>query len=244
MKRLTPLLLLIVALLLAACGGDPNPVETGSGNGDLPVADDPIPVDSDGGAGDVAEPTPAAEEQPVNEPAPIDETVITDDDAVDPRITVPSEVLVNPDDPTQLWVRFIGGDPNCTAASATLLTETPDEIAIELLVGITQDALARSCMAGEFNLRVDVSLNEPGEGKRISWTQPAGEQAPLVTPDLSTDDFVGLTEAEAAAIAEENTIPWRISRIDGEFFDLTEDFNPGRLTFQIDDGIITSAGLG
>ena len=141
-------------------------------------------------------------------------------------------------------VRFVGGDPNCTAASATLLTETPDALAIELLVGITQDALARSCMAGEFNLRVDVALNESGEGKSISWVPPAADEAPVVTPDLSTDDFIGLTEEEAAAIAEENIIPWRIGRIDGDSFPLTEDFNPGRLTFQIDDGIITSATLG
>ena len=65
-----------------------------------------------------------------------------------------------------------------------------------------------------------------------------------MTPELSTDDFVGLPQAEAEAIANENLIPWRIGAVDGEFFALTEDFNPGRLTFEINDGVVTSAGLG
>ena len=80
--------------------------------------------------------------------ADIEESVITNGDIVDPMITTPAEVLLNPDDPAELWVRFTGGDPNCTAANATLLTETTEAIAVELQVGITQDALARSCVAG------------------------------------------------------------------------------------------------
>ena len=140
---------------------------------------------------------------------------------------------------------FPGGDPNCTAASVTVLTETPEQINIELLVGITTDALARSCLADEFILRVEVPLNEAATGKAISWTQPSdSDEAPLVTPDLSTDDFLGLTEAEAAAIAEENAIVWRVTRIDDSSNGVTDDFNPGRLNFQIDDGIITSVSLG
>lgn len=230
MKRTITTLFIALGLVLAACGGDSTPVATGGE--DDGVGDEPGQAEPD-----------ADREPSTEEPAAV-ETLITDGDAVDPRVTAPSEVLLNPADPTELWVRFVGGDPNCTAASATLLTETPDALAIELLVGITQDALARSCMAGEFNLRVDVALNESGEGKSISWVPPAADEAPVVTPDLSTDDFIGLTEEEAAAIAEENIIPWRIGRIDGDSFPLTEDFNPGRLTFQIDDGIITSATLG
>lgn len=176
MKRQITTFLLGLGLILAACGGDSISVSTGSGDD----GGDPSSVEPDSGIGDGAEPLPIAEEPAVSD---LEETVITDTDVVDPRVTAPSAVILNPDDPTELWVRFVGGDPNCTAASAILLTETPDEIGIELQVGITQDALARSCVAGEFNLRVNVSLNESGEGKRISSTQPAGEEAPLVTPD-------------------------------------------------------------
>ena len=215
---------------------------TGSAD-DAPVVDESLPADGDVGV----ESDPTSEQEPTVppiEPEPTDETVITDSDAVDPRVTAPTEVVLNPDDPTELWVRFIGGDPNCTAAEAIVLAEIPDAVGIELLVGITQDALARSCVAGEFNLRVDVALNESAEGKRITSTQPQSDEPRLVTPELSTDDFVGLPQAEAEAIANENLIPWRIGAVDGEFFALTEDFNPGRLTFEINDGVVTSAGLG
>ena len=248
MKRLlTPLLFLV--LLLAACGDSTSEVGTGSSadeptagvdDGDNTVdapADDeaPIPVEPDGGIGDGAEPLPDVE---------ANEQVITDDAPVDPKVVSPTEVVINPADDSELWVRFIGGDPNCTAATVTVLTETPEQIGLELLVGITSDALARSCLAGEFNLRVDVALNESATGKQISWSQPSNDEPQLVTPDLSTADFVGMTAEDAHALADENLLVWRDVRIDDEAFMVTEDYNPGRVNFEIDDGRITTATLG
>ena len=173
-----------------------------------------------------------------------DETVITNDVIVDPQVTSATELLLNPDDDTELWVRFIGGDPNCTAASVTLLTETPDIVEVELMVGITEDALARSCMAGEFNLRVDLQLNESATGKTLFAVPGADDQPVLLTPDLSVDDFVGLTEDEATSLANENGLDNRIVRVDDEFFAVTRDFRPSRLNFEIDDGIVTVVTLG
>ena len=206
-----------------------------------PVDPTPLPTPVEPEPNEPVDPTPLP--VPV-EPSPVEEDVITDFAPVNGQITVPDSVVLNPSDPTELWIRFIGGDIGCTAATATLLTETPEEIAFELVVGITSDALARSCRAGEFNLRIDLALNEDGTGKRISWTQPAGERPQLVTPDLAVTDFVGLSQDEATAIADENLVPWRIGRIDDDALALTEDFNPGRLTFEIDDGVVTSASLG
>lgn len=234
-------LVVALALVLASCGDDGSAVTAGDGS------------ESEGSTTDVEEdgqlvapgesPETTAPNEPVD-PPPVDEDVITDFDPVDGQITGPDSVVLNPADPTELWIRFVGSDVNCTAATVTLLTETPEDIAFELVVGITSDALARSCRAGEFNLRVDLALNEDGTGKRISWTQPAGERPQLVTPDLAVTDFVGLAQDEAVAIADENLIPWRIGRVDGEGLALTEDFNPGRLTFEIEDGVVTSAVLG
>lgn len=239
MKRiLTPLV--FVMLLLAACGDNTTDVGTASGDGVDPTPTDPIPVESDGGIGDGAEPLPDLADSD-----PVGEHVITDTDIVSPKVTTPAEVVVNPDSPTELWVRFVGGDPNCTAASVTVVTETPDVVHVELLTGITQDALVRSCVAGEFNLRVDVALNEPVTGKNISWTEMTdGAEPELVTPDLSTDDFVGLTEAEVEAIADENLIPWRVVRVDGEDFAITMDENPGRLNLVLEGGFVTEVWLG
>ena len=253
MKRLfTPLLFLI--LIAAACGDSTTEVGTGSPDdtpavtepdGDSTVgqsADDaPIPVEPDGGIGDGAGPIP--EEPPVAVPA--NEEVVTDDEPVDGKVMTPREVVVNPDDDTELWVRFVGGDVNCTAAYVTVLSETPETVNVELVVGITSDALVRSCLAGEFNLRVEVPLNETAVGKSIFWTlADANDEAPLVTPDLSTDDFVGLSEDEAAAVADENLLTWRVTRVDDESFAVTEDHRPDRLNFEIDDGIVSVVTLG
>lgn len=232
-------------LALAACGSDRGEVSTAE------PGDEPIPVDADGGIGDGAEPLPVDDsvDLPVDGEQPIafgDVTIIPNTPApVSESIAAPSAVTPNPDNDQELWVDFIGGDPNCTAARVDVLVETPDKIGVELAVGLTKDALSRSCMAGEFPLRVVVPMNEPVGDKQISWSQPATDDAPqMVTPDLTTDDFVGLTEADALAIVEPQLIEYRITRVDDEFFAGTDDYNPGRLNFEIDDGIITSATLG
>lgn len=241
MKRLlTPLLFTV--LVLAACGDNTSEVGTGS------TADGPVPVEPDSGNGDDgAEPLPE-EELPDTLPDsdPIDEEVITDNEPVDGKVTNPTDVVINPDNPSELWVRFVGGAAPCTAANVTVFTETPDTVEVELVVGITSDALLKSCVAGEFNLRVDVPLNEPATGKNISWVKaaPVGDEPVLVTPDLTTDDFIGLTEDEATAIADENMMDWRTVRVDDEFFAVTQDFRSDRLNFELDDGVITVVTLG
>jgi hypothetical protein len=253
MKRLFTSLFFLI-LIAAACGDATTEVGTGSPD-DTPAATDPdgdstvgqagedvpIPVESDGGIGDGAGRLP--DELPFDEV--LDEQVVTDDEPVDGKVMTPSEVVVNPEDDTEVWVRFVGGDVNCTAAYVTVLTETPDTVNVELVVGITSDALVKSCLAGEFNLRVEVSLSESVVGKSIFWTvADTGDEAPLVTPDLSTDDFIGLSEDEAAAIADENILTWRVTRIDDDWFAVTEDYNPGRLNFEIDDDKISVVTLG
>lgn len=235
MKRLIlPLIFLVV--VLAACSDNTSEVGTGS------EPDAPIPVEPNDGIGDGAEPLPDS----LPDADPVDEEVITDKNIVDPRVVTPTEVVINPDNPNELWVRFVGGAAACTAADAMVITETPNKIEIELVVGITKDALVKSCPAGEFNLRVDVELNEPATGKNIFWTQaaPVDGESVLITPDLTTDDFIGLTEEEAAAIADENMIAWRTVRVDEESFMVTMDYSPSRLNFEIDNGVITVVTLG
>ncbi len=237
MRRLLTLLTFAITLTLAACGGTS---EVGTGSGDAEGEGTPTEEPAEP---DVAESLPV--EEPSDPAVPVgDETVITNDVIVDPQVTSATELLLNPDDDTELWVRFIGGDPNCTAASVTLLTETPDIVEVELLVGITEDALARSCMAGEFALRVDLQLNESATGKTLFAVPGADDQPVLLTPDLSVDDFVGLTEDEATSLANENGLDNRIVRVDDEFFAVTRDFRPSRLNFEIDDDTVTVVTLG
>ena len=72
-----------------------------------------------------------------------------------------------------------------------------------------------------------------GDGTADGVTESATEQGP----------FVGLTTAQATELAEEEGREWRIAREDAEAFDLNDDLVPGRVTFEIDDGIVTSAHI-
>lgn len=236
-RLLTPLVFL--ALIAAACGSTTEVGTTAEPpEGEAVSVEVPVSEPNDEGEEPVSEPNDDGQD------GGDAETVITNDVMVDPQVTTPSELILNPEDDTELWVRFIGGDPNCTAAGVTILTEDPGAVQVELRVGITEDALSRSCQAGEFALRVEVPLSEPATGKSIVAVQAATDQPPLVTPELSTDAFLGLTEVEAAALADEQTLDWRVVRIDDEFFAVTEDFRPSRLNFEIEDGIVAKVTLG
>ena len=68
----------------------------------------------------------------------------------------------------------------------------------------------------------------------------AGNDGPTETSS-QTEGFVGLTASEAAALAEDEGRPWRIGRQDDEALVLTDDLVPGRVTFEIDGGKVTSA---
>lgn len=68
--------------------------------------------------------------------------------------------------PEQLMVRFTSGDPNCTAATATA-TASGDTVLVSLAVGITEDALAKSCVADEFEQVVSIGLDEGLDGRQV-----------------------------------------------------------------------------
>ncbi len=56
--------------------------------------------------------------------------------------------------------------------------------------------------------------------------------------------YVGLTKAAAIAKAEADGHPWRITREDDENFPATLDYNPDRVSFEIDNGRVTQASFG
>ena len=67
-----------------------------------------------------------------------------------------------------------------------------------------------------------------------------GSDGPSDTATPS-EGFVGLTISKATARAEDEGRPWRIGRQDDQAFVNTDDLVPGRVTFEIDDGTVTSA---
>lgn len=62
-------------------------------------------------------------------------------------------------------------------------------------------------------------------------------------PASQGERFVGLSESEAAALAEAEGRVWRVGRRDAEELALSADLMVGRVTFEIDDGLVISASI-
>jgi hypothetical protein len=69
----------------------------------------------------------------------------------------------------------------------------------------------------------------------------AAEEGPSTT--TQHERFVGLTLDDASALAETEGRLWRVAREDETYFALTGDLSPGRVTFEVDDGIVTNAQI-
>ncbi len=148
-----------VAIGLAACGSDesgtrlPPPLDTGAPASDpaVPSSDDP-PAASD---------APAGQSDQVLGAGNVGGTV------VDPKPHPIDGIDIAESYPEQLMVRFTSGDPNCTAADATA-TATGSSVIVTLEVGITEDALSRSCLAGDdFEQTVSIALDAGLDGREV-----------------------------------------------------------------------------
>lgn len=90
-----------------------------------------------------------------------------------------------------------------------------------LAIGLGFALMLAACASGEDGVTID----EPED----SMTQQ--------------ERFVGLELDDAVDLAESEQRLWRISREDGEEFALTADLRPGRVTFEVDNGIVTIAQI-
>ena len=85
---------------------------------------------------------------------------------VDPQPHPIDDIAIAESYPEQLMVRFTSGDPNCTAADAAA-TATGSTVIVTLRVGITEDALRRSCLAGDFEQTVMIALDAGLDGREV-----------------------------------------------------------------------------
>ena len=74
-------------------------------------------------------------------------------------------------------------------------------------------------------------------------TEPAASDGPDAGITDIAGNFVGLSKADAITRAEAEERPWRIAIEEGEALTLTSDLNPGRVTFEIENGIVTEATI-
>lgn len=71
----------------------------------------------------------------------------------------------------------------------------------------------------------------------------SGEGTVLAGVPHGADEFIGMPLDVAASFAEEQGRQWRVGHRDGEDLVLTADFMSGRVTFTVEDGIVTAASI-
>ena len=80
----------------------------------------------------------------------------------------------------------------------------------------------------------------PGASAPGSSSAPESSSA----PDTDDEAYVGLTEEQALAKAEEAGVPARVVARNGESLPRTMDYRPERLGFTVVDGRVTAVGRG
>jgi len=92
-------------------------------------------------------------------------------------------------------------------------------------------------------------VEAPAQTEDIDQPETAVKESapePEAVPDQSTEPtadknqaIIGMRTAEAKAYAAANNIMFRVGINDGEFLALTMDYRPGRITAEIEGGIVT-----
>jgi len=159
--------MIVGALGLTACGSDDSGASDESGE-QLPPPFDagtavtaPGDLEPDPGSGtDSTLDAPPAQSDQILGTGNLGGTV------VDPKPHPIDDIAIAESSPEQLMVRFTSGDPNCTAADATA-TATGSTVIVTLQVGITEDALSRSCLTGDFEHTVSIALDAGLDGREV-----------------------------------------------------------------------------
>ncbi len=102
--------------------------------------------------------------------------------------------------------------------------------------------LVGGCGEAETQPRDTVTTEATSTTAFASTTVPPDTGQP--PPESVATEFMGLTKADAIALAESQGRPWRIAREDGDSFPLTLDYSENRVNFEIDDGTVTLATFG
>lgn len=230
----------VVVLVAAACGAEDNTISTSPDEVPSEPSDDPPaeePVDSD---------LPAATPGASSEGELIGTTNVGGE-IVDPKPTTIDSIAILESYPEQIAVEFTAGDPACTAATAQAFgTET--DVIITLEVGITTDALSRSCVAGQVPHSITIALDEGLDGRDVVLTEVGKEKADeaIAEPEAQpfTAKIIGLSEAKAEEAVVNEGLVWRVVARDGEDFPVTLEYLEERINVNIVDGVVVDATIG
>jgi hypothetical protein len=62
--------------------------------------------------------------------------------------------------------------------------------------------------------------------------------------DIKPEQLIGKKLKIAMGVLDMFGMKYRITRIDGDYLIVTRDYDPGRFNLQVDDGIVTTVGMG
>ncbi len=218
---------------------------------------DPAPSDS---SGDSDEPSDEPNKEPSEEPsedslpntvplAGVDGDLIGSANMggqiVDPKPTAISDIAILESYPEQLAIEFTAGAEPCLAATAEAVT-TDDQVVVTLQTGITTDALAKSCRAGEFVHTLIIALDEGLDGRQVVAADVGEPDEPASEPVAQEFEqtLVGLSEAKAQEAVDDRGLIWRVVGRDGEAFAITMDYSTDRINVSITDGVVTESYIG
>jgi hypothetical protein len=109
-------------------------------------------------------------------------------------------------------------------------------------------AIAAAVIVGAFGLAACGGSDEPASTPSPPPAEPAADPGgadgtmPAGQP-LTGDQFVGMTLDQATSFAEEAGRQWRVVREDGVDLPATADFVEGRVSFTVEDGVVTEATI-
>lgn len=211
--------------------------------------------------GSTTETTEQTESTPPTEPTPEGDYQPTEPmlDIVDPKNQPIDDVAVGADG-SSLLVRYHNSTEPCSGAIASA-TEDDTSITVSLVAGLNPGAASMSCINEVVAYELQVTLDDPVGDRQILLTTVDGSTVELPTTggsgttttsapattttaaggESSLEAFIGLSLADASALAESEDRPWRISRQDDEVFILTADAIANRVTFEVDAGVVTDA---
>ena len=72
-------------------------------------------------------------------------------------------------------------------------------------------------------------------------TSPSSDVA---TPGLDTEQFIGLSLADAKSLAKQQNLTTRLAGEDGDCYAMTMDYRTDRVNFYVENGIVTVATNG
>ena len=140
------------------------------------------------------------------------------------------------------------------SAGETTPEPVPTQSGTEAIIGMTVSQAQAYAEANDILFRVVEIDGEPQmvtEDFRPGRINATSENGVIVSYEVEGSDvfepepadnsaIIGMTTEQAQAYAQANGVPFRIGAIDGEFLPVTMDYRPGRITAEVENGIVTN----